>query len=304
MKSEDDIKSIQAVQNSLKSALPIRFHSSEPTFSNREFRPHKHKEFEIALFKSGEGVYKTMDKVYSIKEGDVFIFSTDEIHCVTNITSPMRTINIKFEPRLMWSETSRMFDKKYLQIFLNRTPDFTNRLDRANPHLEEIRELLLLTEKEFANFSDCSDDIITSYLLCLLAKIKRYFVGENDGFYTNSESFAAMEKAMDFIDAHFTEAITLGDIALEASMSRNYFCSAFKKLNGLSPWDYITLKRIEKAKDMLRKNSSQTMFGIAQNCGFSSTAGFNKAFKHCTGFNPTDFKRHEIKSEKSKFDIV
>lgn len=271
-------------------SLPIWVYVSEPTFSRRSFRPHKHKEFEIALFKSGSGVYKTMKRTYDIEDGDVFLFSTDEIHCVTDICSPMSIMNIKFEPRLMWSGSGGLFDAKYLQIFLNADPSHGNRLDRDNPHIGEIRTLMLDMESEFTGRPDGYALMIKAQLVALLVKIKRYFCsGGEDDFYTGRAGFAPVEDAMDYIDAHFTESLTLREIAAAAGMSPNYFCSVFKKLNGLCAWDYITLKRIEKAKDILRSDASVTMLGIAQQCGFSSTAGFNRAFKHCTGFTPTDF---------------
>ena len=270
--------------------LPVKMHISEPTFSKRAFRPHKHKEFEIGLFKSGSGVYKTVDKVYDIKSGDVFIFSTDEVHCVTDITAPMVTMNIKIEPRLMWGNSDGLFGAKYLSIFLNPDPKFGNRLNRDNEHIGEVRSLLLTMEEEFCRPD--GEDMLRACLLELFVKLSRYFAPPSgDGHYIKKENFLPVERAMNFIDDHFTEPLALNDVAARANMSPNYFCSVFKKLNGLSTWDYITLKRIEKAKQLLRSQNGATMLSVAEECGFSSTAGFNKAFRHCTGFTPTDFKK-------------
>ena len=270
--------------------FPLKLFTSCPGFSERSFRPHRHKEFEIALFKSGAGTYKTMKREYDIKSGDVFIFSTDEIHCITKIEKSPSIMNIKFEPRFIWSGSGGMFDAKYLQIFLNKDPSDGNRLDRNNPHIEEIRSLMLEMESEVINRPEEYRLMVKAQLLTLLVKIKRYFFRiDNDGFYTRKSNFKPVEDAMDYIDSCFTEAVTLEQIASVAGMSPNYFCSVFKKLNGLSTWDYITIKRIEMAKSILKTNPSITMLSAAQQCGFSSTAGFNRAFKHCTGYTPTDF---------------
>ena len=76
-------------------------------------------------------------------------------------------------------------------------------------------------------------------------------------------------------------------------MSKTYFCTIFKKLNGISPWDYITIKRVEKSVEIL-KTSQDTVLEIALKCGFNNTANFNRAFKKVTGKVPGDYKLKDI----------
>ena len=69
-----------------------------------------------------------------------------------------------------------------------------------------------------------------------------------------------------------------------------YFSSVFKKFNGVSPWEYITIKRVGRAIDMI-KSTDMTKIEIAERCGFSSPSHFYKAFREITGKNPKDFAR-------------
>ena len=75
-------------------------------------------------------------------------------------------------------------------------------------------------------------------------------------------------------------------------MSKSYFSTIFKKYNGISPWDYITIKRVEKAVTLL-KTTDKTKLEIAQSCGFNSPANFYKAFLRITGKSPKYYsKKH------------
>ena len=60
-------------------------------------------------------------------------------------------------------------------------------------------------------------------------------------------------------------------------------------LNGISPWDYITIKRVERAVELL-KTTELTKLEIAERCGFSGSSNFYKAFAHVTGKKPGDYQ--------------
>ena len=71
-------------------------------------------------------------------------------------------------------------------------------------------------------------------------------------------------------------------------MAETYFSSVFKKFNGISPWEYITIKRVEKAVDLI-KNTNLTKLDIAEKCGFSSSSNFYKMFSKITGKTPSEY---------------
>jgi len=128
-------------------------------------------------------------------------------------------------------------------------------------------------------------------LKLLVIAIRGYdYVKSGSSFSVRKQSLHNLEKAMNFIDENLTENISLDSLAKNANMSRTYFCTIFKRLNGISPWDYITIKRIEKAVEML-KTSDITMLELALMHGFNNTANFNRAFKKVTGKVPGDYKK-------------
>jgi AraC family transcriptional regulator len=75
-----------------------------------------------------------------------------------------------------------------------------------------------------------------------------------------------------------------------ARLSPFHFARAFKQSFELPPHRYLTLRRIERAKELLRQpDLSVTRIGL--NVGFSDTSSFSVAFRRETGVTPTDFRR-------------
>ena len=105
----------------------------------------------------------------------------------------------------------------------------------------------------------------------------------------NSES-ATIQRARAYIKEHFTEPLTLQEVADCAHLSACYFCKKFKQSTGLSFTEYIARTRVEAAKNLLiqpRIRVSEVAFAV----GFQSLTHFNRVFKGIAGQSPTDYRR-------------
>jgi AraC-like DNA-binding protein len=92
-----------------------------------------------------------------------------------------------------------------------------------------------------------------------------------------------------FIDRHFDEPIQLADIALHAHLSPFHFHRLFTKVYRITPHQYITKKRLEKAKELL-KTGNTTISGICNGVGFESHGSFSILFKKHCGMPPKEFQ--------------
>ena len=93
-----------------------------------------------------------------------------------------------------------------------------------------------------------------------------------------------------YIDNHLTEPIALATLAGIARLSSYYFCRAFKQSIGMPPHRYHANRRIERAKEMLRKRD-QSITQIGLSLGFCETSSFSAAFRRATGTTPRDYQR-------------
>ena len=72
---------------------------------NRPFVKHSHSRFEFTVVVSGSGEYTTERTVYPMEPGDVFVYSSNEVHCITKVgPEGLYMSNLHFEPRYLSEE--------------------------------------------------------------------------------------------------------------------------------------------------------------------------------------------------------
>src|SRR5262245_52643702 len=88
-----------------------------------------------------------------------------------------------------------------------------------------------------------------------------------------------------YIDENYHEPIGLDDISKNACLSRFHFHRLFTKIYKVTPHQYLTQKRIDKAKDLLGKEEL-SVTEVCNNVGFESIGSFSTLFKKEIGFPP------------------
>ncbi len=98
-----------------------------------------------------------------------------------------------------------------------------------------------------------------------------------------------LKRAIEYINEHLGEDLSLSIIAAEVGMSQYYFCRLFKKSMGIAPHKYIIQQRVELAK-LLLKNPELRIIDITAECGFANPSHFAKYFHKYTGISPQQFR--------------
>ena len=110
------------------------------------------------------------------------------------------------------------------------------------------------------------------------------------------ESLITMDQAMTFINENLKTQLSLGEIAERTGLSRIYFSTLFAALNGLTPWEYITIKRIEKSKALLTA-TKYSVLEISGLCGYENLSNFNRMFLRITGETPSQYRKSHSKPD-------
>ena len=267
------------------------FRSSLPP-ERSMYSEHHHTAFEITMVLSGSGIYSTKSTEFDFRGGDIFFFSTDEYHWITKLDSRTDFLNIHFEPRFIWSDNFGISNKELMKIFFNRKENPLNKINIENESADVIRELIYKIEKESSEKKQGYETMLKVHLMNILVEMIRSYDGrlaEQEVSYS-SQTLHYIEKAINYIDEHLESDLTLDELSDVAHMSKTYFCCQFRKLNGISPWEYITIKRIERAIFYI-ESTDLTRLEIAVKCGYNNTSNFYYAFKKITGKTPGDSKR-------------
>jgi AraC family transcriptional regulator len=85
--------------------------------------------------------------------------------------------------------------------------------------------------------------------------------------------------------------IGLNELAGLVNLSRFHFCTAFRLATGQTPHEWLTARRIERARELL-DNPTLRVTDIALAVGYSTPSAFAASFRKVTGMTPTDFRRN------------
>jgi AraC family transcriptional regulator len=99
-----------------------------------------------------------------------------------------------------------------------------------------------------------------------------------------------VQRAIDHINAHYTENIALKDLAAASGFSVVHFSRLFRKATGMSPYQYLIQVRLQRAHDLLC-TGRVTVAEVAVKVGFFDQSHFRNAFKRFFGYNPGDLLR-------------
>jgi AraC family transcriptional regulator len=162
-------------------------------------------------------------------------------------------------------------------------------LKKADPLIHHIGLALKASlEAEGVGSRFYADSMATA----LAAHLLRHYSTRNHQLreYEDGLSKQKLRQAVQYIQAHLGENLSLSAIANELGMSQYYFCHLFKRSTGVTPHQYLIQQRVERAKHLL-KQPERTILSVAMECGFANQSHFAKCFRHYTGINPHQFRQ-------------
>ena len=124
------------------------------------------------------------------------------------------------------------------------------------------------------------NELLKEVSLSITAKINNY----------NSKSIKLiLRNALDYIHEHYSEQLTLNDVAEHVYVSPSYLSRMFKKELGKNFVDYLNGLRIEKAKELLMDPRYKT-YEVAEIVGIPDAHYFSRLFKKYEGVSPTEYR--------------
>ena len=98
-----------------------------------------------------------------------------------------------------------------------------------------------------------------------------------------------LRRARDVADRDFAEPLDLEALAAEARMSKFHFLRLFRATYGVTPVEYVSMRRIERAQDLLR-STNLTVTEVCHAVGFTSLGSFSSRFRAVVGEPPSSFQ--------------
>lgn len=228
-----------------------------------DFPFHTHNTFNIALILDTTFNTKLNDRFLKAPKGTLSITNPNEVHatpCDQDLGNSFFTYYVSPEAIKDFNNGQSVFfeDKIiYDQNIFNELAFLSSKYNKKN---FEFENRLIVTLK---------------LLVSKYASIKPHS-------YNTTKLFQS------FLNEAQFDNFSLDKTATQFGISKYKFIRLFKQETGLTPNNYVLLKRIEKSKKMLKKG--KPIFDVAIDCGFYDTSHFYKNFKRFTGVNPLDYQ--------------
>ena len=110
------------------------------------------------------------------------------------------------------------------------------------------------------------------------------------GIPTGGLTRNSARRVLEYAEANLARGLTLRELAGVAQLSTHHFLRMFKKTMGITPYQYLLERRLERAKDLLRGKRA-SLAEIALSSGFGSQGHFTNAFHRAVGATPAEFQR-------------
>ena len=134
-----------------------------------------------------------------------------------------------------------------------------------------------------------SEILIQTKMFELLYKLMITASKEKENTSVSANNSIIVNKAVEYLNTHFNQDISLADVSEHVHLSRIYFHNLFKVSVGETVHNYLLKKRIEYAKKLLATTDFE-LTKIAIQSGFSSQSYFNYVFKRKTNYSPKQYR--------------
>lgn len=160
-------------------------------------------------------------------------------------------------------------------------------LSNKNLFLEHIQALNYLREREIKNKRAEFSKECYSFLIDLSSCINRI----NTAVPTQENEI--IQSVINYMEEHYSSAVSLDDIAEQVQLSKEYLCTLFKRTMQQTIIQHLTGLRIAHARIFLGQYPEKKVSEIAKMCGFESPSYFGKIFKEMVGVTPETYRKNQ-----------
>lgn len=265
------------------------------------FNWHWHPEIEITLILEGRISYQVNDQTYLLSSGDGLFCNANALHAGHMIDGEdCYYLSTTFHPRIIYGFEGSVLQRKYVNPIVTN-PSIGSLVLREETGwqkevLKNLHQIYQLYLESSVSFEMKVSQLLGTVWLSIYdhLDIKRIQSTQSTDSVRDIERLRAI---LSYIQEHYSDKITLSDIADEIHLCKSECCRFFKKYMDVSLFDYLMYYRIEKSLPLLARDSL-SITEIAQRSGFSSPGYFARVFRQQINCSPSAYRRNS-KGEKS-----
>jgi AraC-like DNA-binding protein len=247
---------------------------------------HFHPEIELVFIENASGTRHVGDHISRYEESDLVMIGSYIPH-----------LNFDYGVKSAYEKTVLHIQHDFLKGAMQETPELfgiSELFKRAEQGIlfgEKAKALIGDRFKKLYVLSAFNQFLEIISLLDILSASKDFTLLHEKPFQNqyNKKEQQRLSVIYDYIDKHFSEKITVADMASLVNLSKEAFCRYFKKMTRLTFIEFLNHYRVNQAKRLLRLDLNITEVSYAS--GFEGFSYFNRTFKKYTGDSPSSFRK-------------
>ena len=248
-------------------------------------RFHYHDFCEITSVESGFGSYFINGTRYDVEPGDIIIFNQVEPHGWVVTERTLEVSVLTFAPEVV-SDPASSSEDEFMKPFFYLGSHFRNLISSMDERTADMHEILEDIAGEMRRKEKGYEGMVRADIMRLLTLLIRHYEKEGAApdmsLNEKKRSMKRLEQAIYFINSHYTDAVTLEEVASLAYMSPNYFSSYFKNVTNRGFSEYLTKLRLNRVQELFL-TTDRSVSSIAMECGFRNMSNFYRLYKKHIG---------------------
>ncbi len=244
---------------------------------------HSHDAFEICICVQNTYEIIVNNQQHVLREGDILIIPPNMLHEYINDHYGVRFIYLIEMQEFFNSHDYKTIEPMFFNAFLcnaETCPDI----------YDHVYKLFMEMNSVYFTNSNFWETIVFSKMYQVFAEIAKHSENAVKKESTNlNQSINRISNLLKYMDINYAEDISTEDAAKFTGFSKYHFLRLFKLQTGYTFHDYLTLKRIRVAEELLMTDTQIT--DIAFQSGFNNLPSFCRTFKKYTNYSPSEYKK-------------
>lgn len=274
--------------------VPYSFYECDMPRCFLDVPMHWHSEFELNYVVHGRGEFTCGGERFTAKAGDLLMIQPNILHAACPCGEDgLLYYALVFSPAMLGAGIHDRCTVESIRPFINGDCMIGPFISADADNFSRLRTC---AEQIFS----CVREEVPQADLLLKSELLRFFwlLETDDSILRQGKSGddcgETVRPALEYIMEHYSEPITVEQLASVSHLSTSYFMSCFKKAVGLSSIEYLSHLRVNTACDLLL-SSKKMISEIAFSCGYGNLSNFNRQFKKTMGCSPNEYRKRNTR---------
>lgn len=270
-----------------ETTFPVQRYITNLTEPGQVVTTHWHEEAEFTLITRGACLYHIDLVDYEVQEGDLLFIPPLLLHSISaQLKEKATSETYVFHMNFLGGNSADICSIRYFKPIMDREITMPYLMKKDHPAYASLLEIFQQTHALYEEKPAGYELALKALLLQLFFVLLQY--SEKNTSPDLGKTSDKLKQVLDYIELHYTESITVSELARLCHFSDYYFMRFFKKHMNMTCVEYIVSLRLEKSVELFKEGNT-SILDVSLSVGFRNLSYFHRAFKKKYHMTPLAF---------------